>query len=880
MRVWWWKLRRFLTGGRGLADDLREEMNAHMEFEIQESLAKGMTPEAARVAARRHFGNATLIAEKTREAWSFRWIEALLLDLRYALRTMGRRPVFTTVAVLSLAIALGANTAVFSFVNAIVLKTLPVPGASRLVIIRQQNEQFHIENCCFSYAFFRELRKQETDFEDVLALNATEINLTDQEQTERLRAEIVSGNYFRVLGVRAAAGRLLDESDDQSEGASPVCVISYRLWQERFGGRADVIGRRVLLNTEPFQIVGVSEAGFTGASLHEQDGLYMPASMAEKFLGEKRDVIGFLQLIGRLKAGARVQQSQARLNVTGRQIQKVTGSKMSERDDFLLRDGSQGINSRKEQFGKPVLVLLLLVAVVLLVACANLAALLLVRSVERTREAGLRVAIGASRSALLRQFLTESVLLSGAGGIAGWILALALIRVLLNLLGPQGEGLVQLVKPDVAVFGFSAAATLAAGILFGLLPAWRAAQADPSPAIHGVAFASSGKRSLVSRFVIAGQIALSMALLSCAGLFAQTLRNLRSVDLGFRPENVVILPVDLNGTVYREEAGPFFTELLRRARELPETRSASLTGLSVVSGSMQSIIINVPGYVPANRLRPVTYFTRVSGGYFRTLGIPLLKGRDFTTDDNHEGEGAAVVNEQFARQFFGGEALGKTFSYGGGRKVRVVGIAQTAKFRYIREGPQPVMYLPFAQRNFPMSLFLQVRTSGGLARPIDRLHAIVHELGPRVPIGPITTMEMQIDAALARERLLAFLSTLLGAVAATLAAIGLYGVLSFAVTRRTREIGIRMSVGAQRSRIFMLFLGDSAWIVLGGIAAGVPLALGCGMLASSLLYGLKGQDTGTEIGATAVLGLISLVATLLPAARAARVDPINALRHE
>jgi predicted permease len=869
----WWQRRE-------REQDLERELRSDLELEAAEQQENGLSPEEAQYAAQRGFGNTMLVKEEVREMWGWTSVERLWLDLLYAARMMVRRPVFTAVAVLSLAIALGANTAVFSFARAVVLKVLPVPGAERLVIIRQQNEMFHIENCCFLYPFFRELRKQDAGFEDVLAVRSAEVNLTDGDQAERFEAEIVSGNYFQMLGVRPAAGRLLAEGDDQTEGASRVCVISHRLWQKHFGGRLDVIGRRVLLNAEPFLIVGVSEAGFLGAALHEPHQIQVPASMTAALLGDGRDSFGWAELIARLKPGVSPRQAQARLNGIGRQIERVTGPKMSDRDDFLLRDGSQGIGSKKEQFGKPVLLLLLLVAVVLLVACANLAALLLARSVERMREAGMRLALGASRPALFRQFLGESLLLSLTGGVGGWLLARVLIHALLSLLGPHSEGLVLQVRPDMTVFAFSAAATLAAGILFGMLPAWRAAHADPMPAVHGTPI-SPGGRWFISRFIITAQIALSLALLFCAGLFAQTLRNLRSIDLGFRPENVLLARVDLSNTVYRDHgAGHFFEELLREAREWPGTRAASLANISVLSGGMQSIILQIPGYVPPNRLAPVTYFATVSSGYFRTLGVPLLAGRDFTDAERGSGEDAAIINEQFARDFFNQDALGKTFSYGGGRKVRVVGIAGTAKFRWVREEPHPVMYLPVTQRNFPQALVLHVRTAGEPAGAIERLQALLRNLDPRVPVDNITTMQMQINYALARERLLAFLSTLLAVIAVTLAAIGIYGVLSFSVARRMREIGIRMAVGAEQRRILMLFLNESARVALGGITLGVPVALMSGRLASSLLYGLKPQDTATAVIATALVALVALAATAIPAWRASRIDPIVALRHE
>ncbi len=859
-------------------EELREEMAAHLEFEVDERMARGMTLDAARAAARRRFGNAAAIAERTREVWSIRWLEALARDARYAARSITRRPAFTAAAVGSLAIALGANTAVFAFVNAIVLKRLPVAGAERLAVLRQKNEQFHMENCCFGYPFFRALRRARTDFDDVLAINSVDATMTDRGETERLQIELVSGNYFHMLGVRPAAGRLLDEADDAVEGASPVCVISYRLWQERFAGDPRVVGRRVMLNQAPFQIVGVSQAGFTGASLHDPRDVQVPAAMVETFLGERRDTVGFLQLIARLKPGVTRAQALVGLNAAGREIEKATGPRMGPHDDFLLYDGGQGLHSGGERFGKAVLLLALLVGVLLLVACANLAALLLVRSVERTREAGMRMAIGASRGILFRQFLMEAALLAAAGGAAGWGLGIALMRALVRLLPPD-ETLVAMVRPDSAVFGFAAAASAASGLLFGALPAWRASRAAPLAAIQGAAWARPGRRAAVSHAVIAAQIALSLALIFCAGLFARTLRNLRAVDLGFRPENVVSLDIDFRHTSYEKEAAPLFAELLHRARALPEARAAGLGEIRVISGAMAMMVVKVPGYVSTNGMLPTAYYMRISGGYFRALGTPLIAGRDFNErdGDGRRGEGAAIVNQEFARQFFGGEALGKTFRYGGGRPVRVVGISRTAKFQDIREAPKPVLYLPLESST---RAFLQVRTTDNPRRAMERLRAAVRDLAPGLPPPPATTMEMQIGAALSRERLLAFLSMLLGAVAAALAAIGLYGVLSFAVSRRTREIGIRMAIGARRMGIAGLFLRESAWMVAAGVAAGVPLMLGCGKLAGSLLYGVEAPDAVTLVAATAALGLIAFTAGAIPAVRAARVEPAQTLRAE
>lgn len=535
---------------------------------------------------------------------------------------------------------------------------------------------------------------------------------------------------------------------------------------------------------------------------------------------------------------------------------------------------------RKEQLGRPLLILFLLVAVVLLIACANVAALLLVRVVERTREAGVRLALGASRATVFRQFLVETLLLALLAGAAGWVLSRQLILVLLGFLGSETGALAQQLRPDATVFGFSLAITFAAGTLFGLLPAWRASRVDPLRSIQG-AIAAPGTRPMASRVLIAGQMALSLVLLFSAALFSKTLHNLRSIDLGFQSENLVLLHIDLSRTAYANGGSrQYFEELLRRARELRDTRGASLAGLSVLSGSMQSTSLEVPGYMSPTRLMPVSYFNAVSTGYFRTLGLPLLAGRDFDVNDQGASERAVIVNEQFARQFFGGGALGKTFRFGGSGKARVIGIAGNAKFRYVREDPNAVFYTLVSQGHFPDSLYLQVRANGDTSQTIERLRSVVAQMDARVPVDSLTTMQMQIDQALGRERMITFLSGLLGVMVVALAMVGLYSVLASSVARRTREIGIRVALGAERGRVVSLVLRESAWIVAAGIALGLPLAFACGRLASSLLYGLKPQDPVTAIASTLLLALVALAAALIPAYRAARLNALEALRYE
>ena len=846
--------------------DLERELQAHLDLEAEES---GGDP----FAARRATGNRTLIQEDTRAMWGWTQCSQLARDLRQGARMMRRRPVFTAVAILSLAIGIGANTAIFSFANAILIRTLPVAGASRLLILRQHNEAFHMENCCIRMNIFPQLRSQDLGFEDVLGISLEDVLVTDRGRSERLAAEFVTPNFSAMLGVRAVAGRMLSDEDGAANGVA-VTVISHRLWTERFGAQADTIGRQIEIDGTPFQIVGVSQPGYSGMSLNYPRDLQIPASMMAKMSHGNG-----LEVVGRLRRGVSQGQALERLNAVGKRLEREAGLRIHDKDDFRFLDGSQGLDSSKETFGGPVLVLTLLVGVVFLVACANLTALLLVRSVERSQEASMRVALGASRLALFRQFFAESLMLAGIGGAAGWGVASLLVTILSSYLAAQNPTLSTQVRPDATVFAFAVLVTVGAAILFGTWPAWRASRADPLPAIHGASGTSRGGNS-ASRWIISAQVALSLALLFCAGLFTRTLGNLRSIDLGFEPESLIIVQPNLQGTVHAGNGTlPFFQELLRRTEQLPLVRAASLGQISPLSGSMLSYGLTIPGYVPADGARATALWHTVSSGYFRTWGIRLLEGDDFPREMIPSASVPVLVNQEFARKYLSGEALGKTFSMGT-RQAQVIGLVGTTKYRDLREEAQPIFYLPFEGGPSSAPNLLQVRTNGSPEQAIEQLRALLKAVDPSVSVHSVTTMEAQIDEILARERLLAFLSTLLGGVAVTLSAIGLYGVLAFSVVRRTREIGIRMAIGAPRSGVMAMFLREGGWLVGGGLLLGIPLALACGRLVESLLYGLQPQDTATILEAIGLLLLIALAAALIPSWRASRIDPIRALRHE
>ncbi|MBN9661831.1 MAG: ABC transporter permease [Acidobacteria bacterium] len=864
-----------------LEEELDEEMRLHLELRARKLRAQGVEAEEADYAARRQFGNAAAYRENSHDVWAFRWLEQLAADVRLAVRTSRKSPSFTLLALGSLSLGLAANTAIFSFVNAIVLKTLPVRDASRLVLLRQNNEMFHMENCCFSYRFFQGIRKQDTGFEDFLGVANIERDVVDGDRRTAVSAELVSGNYFAMLGLRPAMGRLLDEPDDQVEKGARVCVISDRLWRTFFNGATDVVGRKLVLDKEPFQIVGVTPPGFQGATLHGRVDLQIPSAWAESYYGSRRDQFGWLQLLGRLKPGVSMQAAGLQLNPVGMRLQREIGYKIDDKDVFLLRDGSQGTGSTKEKLGQPVLLLLSIVGLVLVMACANLAALWLVRSIERAREAAIRVALGATRWAVIRQFLVQSLLLSLVSGAVGWWLAQFFIAALLGLMGPQKESLTQHVQPDPVVLGFFAIVTLGSGLLFGLLPGLRAWRTDPMPLVQSGSLFAAGQRALGYRYLISAQIAVSVALIFTAGLLAQTLHNLRAIDLGFQPQHVVLAYVDFERLNYVEAgAAQAMQSLLSRARALPGAQAASAASINILTGSMASFVLRIPGYVPPKGTPPVAYYASVSPGYFRTMGIPLRQGRDFTMEDRTAGESPAIVNEQFAKRFLGGDGVGKPLAYGGGRKVRVIGVVGTTKYRSMKEDPEPIIYLPATGDSMLGSAWIQVRSTEQPELVESQLRALIRSADARLPVEQLTTMEAQIDEALAAERLLALLSTALGLLAVGLAAIGLYGVLSYSTARRTREIGIRVAIGADRGSILGMILGESAWMVIAGLLAGLPLALFSGRLIQSQLYGLKPADLTTTVGAGLFLTLISTGAALLPAWRATRVDPASCLRYE
>ena len=862
---------RSLFRRRDVEHELDAELHFHLQQQIEENLAAGMSPEEARYAARRTIGGIEQIREGCRDARSVRFIEMLLQDLRYALRMMRRSPGFTAVAVLSLALGIGANTAIFSFANAILLKKLPVTDPDRLVTI----------GWSVNYPFFRELDRHNGVLAGLAGRFSIDLNLTAGSSTERMHGELVSGSYFPVLGVGAALGRVLAEEDDGAEDAHPVCVISYDLWQKKFAGAPDVLHKAILLNARPFQIVGVSERGFRGGALQGRFDVHVPMSMTGFFEGEKRDSTGWswLQMIGRLKPGITRVLAEANIQAVGTHIDKEQGHE-KWKASYRLFPGDQGFDDHRDEFEKPILVLLAVVASVLLIACANVANLLLARAVERQREIAVRLALGATRARLVRQLSLESLVLSGVGGMVGFLLSFWMVQTLVYFL--RSDNFAIGLRPDVLALGFTAALSIITGLIFGLAPAWQVTRPDVAPALKqemaGRAWAS---RAFLRRALVVCQIGTSLVLVFGAGLFARTLRNLRTVDLGFRPEQIILMTMDPSLSGYKEaDTALLYDRLLETIRKVPGVRAASLANMIVLSGGMFAADVGVTDYTPQDH-EPNYYLNWVSTDYFKTLGTPILQGRDFNRWDRKGAQPVAIVNQRFATHFWPGQnAIGKRFRWGGWKSdVEIVGVVSNTKYQTIREEPQFIYYLPVTQQHVS-GLTLYVRTVGDSDRTISGVRDIVRALDPRLPVYGIKTLEAQIDSQLSQERILASLSTFFSVAATLLAALGLYGVVAYSVKRRYQEIGIRMALGARGQDVILLFARENLATVLLGIGIGIACAFASTRYCASLLYGLHYNDVATLAVASVLLLAVALLASFLPARRASRVDPMVALRYE
>jgi predicted permease len=891
--------------------ELEDELRFHLENEIERNIAGGMSSEEARYAALRSFGGVERVKGESRDERGIRFVEELWQDLRFGARVLMKSRSFTLIAVLTLGLGIGANTAIFSLIDAVLLKLLPVNEPEQLILLSQSGYRGPGDG--FAYGSYLRLRDHNETLSGVLAYHPLRLLVGIDGQTEpAISGQLVTGNYYSVLGVGAALGRTIMPEDDRMLGGHPVCVISYAYWQRRFAGNPSVLGKTIHLGGTPFTIIGVTPPEFFGLEIGMRADISVPVMMqtqvmpgSELFVRKDALSYGGFQVMGRLKSGVTMPQAQADLSTVYQQLlvdlgiqlgikKKINQILMDRR--LVLAPGSQGLSVLRRQFSQPLSILMTVVGLVLLIACANVAGLLLARSTARRKEIGIRLAVGAGRARLIRQLLTESLLLAGLSGCLGLLVAYWGTKSLVPLL-PQGEIPIHLnLSPDARLLGFSMGLSLLTSLLFGLAPAFHATRADLNTAIKDEAQRSgsrSGRLSLGKMFVIA-QVALSLLLLIGAGLFIRSLQNLRQVDVGFEQEQVLVLKLEPTASDRTMEGrmATRYNDLLRRIEAIPGVLRASLVGYSPITRrewieNGLNPMMNTSRVAANDFSKEITApWIQVYPNSFATLGIQLLAGRDFTPQDTRQSQRVAIINESMARHFFGNESpLGRRIVWDRGQgRFEVIGVVKDTRYLSLRDQTGPMNYVCFYQfvgdGGGAPEMTLVVRASGDLARVASAVQREARAFDSAMPIFAVETLATQVEASLSKERLVATLSGIFGFLALLLTCIGLYGILSYTVTRRTHEIGIRLALGAQPREVRLLVFRDALWLVLPGIAIGASFAVATARLISSQFFDVKGTDPFTIFSASMILLAVTASASYLPARRATKVDPMIALRCE
>ncbi len=835
-------------------------------------------------------------------------MDNLIKDIRYGLRGLLKRKGFAAIAVLTLALGIGANTAIFTLVNAVMLKSLPVEKPQELVLFSDATgEGTSNEDTprtgkwnLFSYASYQYLRNHNQSFQDIAAIRSgssrLSVRLPDSPAAARGAGQLVSGNYFSVLGVRAARGRVLTDEDDKP-GAQPAAVISNRYWEQELNSDPSVVGKNFIINGTNFTVVGVTPKEFFGERVRRPPDFWLPLSfhpqieLRESFLNS--DQVYFLGLMGRLKPGATLAQAQATTNLALQQyLTEQAGSKLTderrkgiENTYATLVEGQGGISGLRRAYSTPLRMLLAIVGMVLLIACANVGSLLLSRAAARKSEISLRMALGATRWRIIRQLLTESMLLALIGGVCGVVLAQWAVTVLVGLVAKEAP---LNTRPDAGVLAFTAGVSILAGILFGLIPAIQASRANLSSTMKEKNRLRGGfMRLSPSSLMVVLQVGLSMVLLTGGGLFARSLMKLQNEDLGFDRNNVLLVGIDPRLAGYKPtELAPLYQQIMERLSTLPQVRNVSMATYAPLSGTRRSSSIKISGYTPQSDEEMVTQDILTGPKYAETLGVPLLRGREIDQRDTTSSRQVAVVNQTLADRYFKDQnPIGRTFSFDDDSDkeqwIEIVGVVGDLKGEDAREKPQPTVYRPILQvQDGAYSCTIHIRTVSDPTPLTPQVRGMINQINDKIPVFGVTTLNDQLHQNLSQERLIAQLVSFFGALALILACIGLYGVMAQGVARRTSEIGIRMALGARGSNIAWMILRETLYLVLAGLILGVPAALLGAHLISTQLFGLSPTDPLTLVGAAVVLSVVAMLAGYLPARRASRVNPLNALRYE